>query len=141
MEKHYTLKKAAELLGVTTQTLRNWDNAGKINTIRTPGNQRRIPECEILRLSGQKPDAAMIIEEKPQRSTTEKQEINDSSSFILVNKDNYLLMCRDIEVYDITNDKILNENLLPGCMLKGAMDYRQWMETRYAKIQISQPCV
>lgn len=51
MEKHYTLSKAAEILGVTTQTLRNWDNAGKIRTIRTPGNQRRIPESEISRLS------------------------------------------------------------------------------------------
>jgi len=56
-----------------------------------------------------------------------------SSSFVLINKDNYLLMCRDIEVYDIINDRIINENLLPGCMLKGIMDYPQWMKTRYSK--------
>ena len=133
MEKHYTLKKAAELLGVTTQTLRNWDNAGKIDTIRTPGNQRRIPECEIIRLSGQKPETATENDDKPQRSIMEGQANSDSSSFILVNKDNYLLMCRDIEVYDIINDRIINENLLPGCMLKGIMDYPQWMKTRYSK--------
>jgi len=133
MEKHYSLKKAAELLGVTTQTLRNWDNAGKIYTIRTPGNQRRIPENEITRLIGPKLDIEKKTEHKPQRSTIEKQESYESTSFILINNDNYILMCKDAEVYDITNDEVLNEKILPGCMLKKTKSYPQWMETRYSK--------
>jgi len=119
LEKHYNLLKAAELLGVTTQTLRNWDNAGKIRTIRTPGNQRRIPESEILRLSGSEAVDTTEIEHKPQRTMAEKS-----------NKNNCLLMCKDTIVYDVTENKILNKNLLPGCMLKGIMNYSQWMKTR-----------
>lgn len=37
---------------MTTQTLRNWDNAGKIKSLRTDGNQRRIPLEEVERIQG-----------------------------------------------------------------------------------------
>lgn len=50
VEKHMTISKAAELIGVTPKTIRIWDAEGKINTTRTPGNQRRISEHEIDRL-------------------------------------------------------------------------------------------
>jgi len=33
-------------------TIRAWDKNGKIRTIRTPGNQRRIPEEELRRILG-----------------------------------------------------------------------------------------
>jgi putative resolvase len=39
-------------LGVTTQTLRDWTNKGKLKEVRTEGNQRRIPVSEINRLTG-----------------------------------------------------------------------------------------
>jgi len=45
-----SLSRAAELLGVTTKTLRNWDEKKKINVIRTPGGHRRVPIKEISRL-------------------------------------------------------------------------------------------
>jgi excisionase family DNA binding protein len=50
MEKLLSLSKAAEALGVTTQTLRNWDKAKKIKTMRTVGSHRRVPISEIERL-------------------------------------------------------------------------------------------
>ena len=148
MEKHYTLKKAAELLGVTTQTLRNWDNAGKIKTIRTPGNQRRIPESEIARFLYPDINANAETKHEPQRSTaeisdniekiTEKTEvpvenITDLPPVILKSNDNYLLMCKDVAVYDIARSHVLDERLLPGSILKGTMGFSQWMETRYSK--------
>lgn len=37
---------------MTTQTLRNWSNSGRIKTVRTEGNQRRVPLQEIERLQG-----------------------------------------------------------------------------------------
>ena len=43
-----------------------------------------------------------------------------------------LLMCKDAAVYDITNDAVLNEALLPGCMMRGTMKYSEWMRTRYS---------
>jgi len=46
------LSEAAKRLGVTTQTLRDWDNSGKIKTVRTTGNQRRVLLSEVERLSG-----------------------------------------------------------------------------------------
>jgi excisionase family DNA binding protein len=49
-EEYLSLSKAAELLGVTTKTIRNWDDKGKIRTVRTPGNHRRIPVSEVTRL-------------------------------------------------------------------------------------------
>jgi putative resolvase len=43
-------KEAAEALGVSIRTLIRWDEAGKLRTVRTVGNQRRIPIEEISRL-------------------------------------------------------------------------------------------
>ncbi len=43
-------KEAAEELGVSIRTLIRWDEAGKLRTVRTVGNQRRIPIEEISRL-------------------------------------------------------------------------------------------
>ena len=144
MEKHYTLLKAAELLGVTTQTLRNWDKAGKIHTIRTPGNQRRIPESEIARLLNPGAGATVKAPQKPQETTVETQEAThlptvdiqetiQLPTIVLEDKDYYLLMCKDATIYDIKKDIVLDESLLPGCMLKEGMDFMQWMKTRYSK--------
>ena len=47
------LSKVSELLGVTEKTIRVWDAEGKIKTVRTPGNQRRVPESEVARLRGE----------------------------------------------------------------------------------------
>jgi putative resolvase len=46
-------KEAAEELGVSIRTLIRWDEAGKLRTVRTVGNQRRIPLQEIFRLRRQ----------------------------------------------------------------------------------------
>lgn len=43
-------KEAAEELGISIRTLIRWDQAGKLRTVRTAGNQRRIPVEEIFRL-------------------------------------------------------------------------------------------
>jgi excisionase family DNA binding protein len=46
-------KEAADELGVSTKTIHRWDEAGKLRTVRTVGNQRRIPIEEIWRLRRQ----------------------------------------------------------------------------------------
>jgi excisionase family DNA binding protein len=112
MEKHYTLSEAAKMLGVTTQTLRTWDKSGKIRVMRTPGNQRRVPGSEIERLSSH------IAPVKPIGGTGDD--------------DTVLLMCKNVEVYDITNSRIIDEKLTPGCILRASMGYSEWMRTRYS---------
>ena len=47
-----TLGEAARALGVSADTLRRWDRAGKLRTIRDDRNRRRVPESEVTRLSG-----------------------------------------------------------------------------------------
>jgi molybdopterin-binding protein len=47
----YTLGEAARVLGVSEDTLRRWDRAGKLRTTRDSNNRRRVPESEITRLS------------------------------------------------------------------------------------------
>jgi len=53
-----SLGDAARALGVSVDTLRRWDRAGKIRTTRNARNQRRVPSTEIERLAerpGRKP--------------------------------------------------------------------------------------
>jgi DNA-binding transcriptional MerR regulator len=40
--KLITIKQAASILGVTTLTLRNWDNSGKFTASRHPINNYRV---------------------------------------------------------------------------------------------------
>jgi len=45
------LGEAARALGVSVDTLRRWDRAGKIRTVRDQRNRRRVPASEVERLS------------------------------------------------------------------------------------------
>ena len=47
-----TLGDAARAIGVSADTLRRWDRAGKLRTVRDDRNRRRVPESEVTRLSG-----------------------------------------------------------------------------------------
>ena len=46
-----TLGEAARALGVSVDTLRRWDRAGKLRTVRDERNRRRVPAAEVERLS------------------------------------------------------------------------------------------
>ena len=46
-----SLGDAARALGVSVDTVRRWDRAGKIQTVRDDRNQRRVPRREIERLT------------------------------------------------------------------------------------------
>jgi len=52
IEKHYTMKEASRILGVSVRRLQIWDKQGKIRCIRTVGGRRRVPESELKRLLG-----------------------------------------------------------------------------------------
>jgi DNA-binding transcriptional MerR regulator len=41
IDEYMTIAQAGKLLGVTTNTLRNWEKMGKIKSIRHPMNNRR----------------------------------------------------------------------------------------------------
>jgi molybdopterin-binding protein len=48
-----TLGEAARALGVSADTLRRWDRAGKLRTTRDARNRRLVPSQEVERLSRQ----------------------------------------------------------------------------------------
>ena len=52
MATDLTLGEAAKAIGVSADTLRRWDRAGKLHTTRDDRNRRRVPPAEIARLSG-----------------------------------------------------------------------------------------
>lgn len=47
-----SIGEAARQLGVSTDTLRRWDRAGKLRTSRDERNRRRVPVAEVERLRG-----------------------------------------------------------------------------------------
>src|SRR3954469_24426332 len=50
-----SMSEAARTLGVSQDTLRRWDRAGKLATERDDRNRRRVPVAEVERLSGREP--------------------------------------------------------------------------------------
>ena len=44
--------EAARALGVSVDTVRRWDRAGKLRTVRDGQNRRRVPAAEVERLRG-----------------------------------------------------------------------------------------
>jgi molybdopterin-binding protein len=53
--------QAAEMLGVTVDTVRRWELEGRLEVERSPGGQRLVPIREVARLLGER-----------RRSTTER---------------------------------------------------------------------
>src|SRR3954467_6520383 len=50
--KDLTLGEAARAIGVSADTLRRWERAGKLRTTRDSANRRRVSRAEVGRLSG-----------------------------------------------------------------------------------------
>jgi molybdopterin-binding protein len=48
----FTASEAARALGISLDTLRRWDRAGRIKTRRDDANRRLVPAREIARLKG-----------------------------------------------------------------------------------------
>ena len=58
-QQNLTVGEAAKALGVSADTIRRWDRAGKLRTVRDARNRRLVPRREVERLSA-----------RPQRHTT-----------------------------------------------------------------------
>jgi len=50
MPKLYTPKDAAQVLGISYSSLKQWIYQGKVKSIQTAGGHHRIPEAEVDRL-------------------------------------------------------------------------------------------
>ena len=62
LEKYYTINQFSKILGVTPQTLRNWDRSGKLPPHHTSGNGYRYYSSEQLnQIRGVKPKKRTVI--------------------------------------------------------------------------------
>lgn len=53
LSEYLTVRKAAQLLGVSVSTLRNWDRCGKLKPVRNPLNGYRLYRLDhLLKLLG-----------------------------------------------------------------------------------------
>ena len=58
-KQFYSASEAAKLLGVSLDTLRRWDRAGRVKTARDSGNRRIVSAAEIRRLRGESEGAQL----------------------------------------------------------------------------------
>lgn len=49
-DRHLRAGQAAEMLGVTVETLRRWESEGRLAIVRSGGGQRLVPIAEVVRL-------------------------------------------------------------------------------------------
>jgi molybdopterin-binding protein len=55
MQDDMAAAEAARRLGISLDTLRRWDRAGKIEVTRDAANRRRVPATEVERLAAPEP--------------------------------------------------------------------------------------
>jgi molybdopterin-binding protein len=60
MSDSYRIGEAADLIGVRVETLRRWERAGRLETHRTPGGQRRVAAAEVARLMAERREQRSI---------------------------------------------------------------------------------
>ena len=58
MSNLLTVSEAAELLGVSTKTIRRWESEGRIKSIRTEGGHRRFTVSDLI---GNKQDNSLTV--------------------------------------------------------------------------------
>jgi molybdopterin-binding protein len=51
-KQFYSASEAAKMLGISLDTLRRWDKAGRIRVERDAGNRRVVPASELERVHG-----------------------------------------------------------------------------------------
>jgi putative resolvase len=61
LERSYSPKEAAAILGVTVHTIQVWDRQGKMHCLRLPSGRRSIPESEVRRLLSLKQRRVFVI--------------------------------------------------------------------------------
>jgi molybdopterin-binding protein len=60
MPDTYRIGEAAEAIGVRVETLRRWEQEGRLTTLRSAGGQRRVPATEVARLVAERRPARPI---------------------------------------------------------------------------------
>jgi molybdopterin-binding protein len=74
-KQFYTAAEAAKMLGISLDTLRRWDRAGRIETMRDRGNRRLVAASEVRRLRGDG-DGAQLSARNRLRGTVQEVRVD-----------------------------------------------------------------
>jgi molybdopterin-binding protein len=70
-KQFYSAGEAAKLLGISLDTLRRWDRAGRIETARDRGNRRIVSASEVQRLRGEQDGGHLSARNRIQGTVTD----------------------------------------------------------------------
>jgi molybdopterin-binding protein len=70
-KQFYSAGEAAKLLGISLDTLRRWDRAGRIETARDRGNRRIVSASEVQRLRGEQDSGHLSARNRIQGTVTD----------------------------------------------------------------------
>jgi len=70
-KQFYSAGEAAKTLGISLDTLRRWDRAGRIETARDSGNRRIVAAAEIDRLRGEPTGAQLSARNRLKGTVTD----------------------------------------------------------------------
>ncbi len=76
-EMSFSVGEAAQLLGVSSGTIRRWDREGKIYCFRTAGGQRRIPESQVKYLRSLRKKDFPDLPKQPSHVKSPMRQIHD----------------------------------------------------------------
>jgi excisionase family DNA binding protein len=106
-QKLISIGKAADILGVHVDTLREWDSEGKLCPVKTIGNHRRYKIEDIESLCGNQPKK---VKSEFVRVATSSKEIHDSSELCtIISNDNTIILCMSVETLRNWKDKSVLE--------------------------------
>jgi molybdopterin-binding protein len=70
-KQFYSASETAKLLGISLDTLRRWDRAGRLETARDSGNRRIISAAEVQRLRGERDGGQLSARNRIQGTVTD----------------------------------------------------------------------
>ena len=106
-----TLGEAARALGVSADTLRRWDRAGKLRTVRDARNRRLVPEAEIARLSDRPqrpPTGARLSARNRFAGIVRSVEVDGVMALVEIEAGPYIVVAA------VTRDSVEELGLAPG---------------------------
>jgi molybdopterin-binding protein len=104
-------KDAAEMLGISYPTIKQWIYDGKIKSVKTPGGHHRIPASEIERVSGNKPEIRTVR----QNLSVKQEQISVRNRLVgIVTSISYEGFFAEVAV-DVGGQRILSYITRQGC--------------------------
>lgn len=113
-----TLGEAARALGVSADTLRRWDRAGKLRTTRDARNRRLVPEAEVARLSDRPqrpPTGAKLSARNRFAGIVRSVEVDGVMALVEIEAGPYIVVAA------VTRDSVEELGLAPGVAATAAV--------------------